>query len=288
MSEKGNEIVNNKTEAVNKLNCDIVRDLVPSYLENICSKSSEEAVEAHLAECADCCRHVQNLRQTAIEGTQANLKEIDHMKKIHRYYDKKVLVHLIGISLAVFTVFWCVNGSRWDMKSSVYEIAFPVITILLLVLLKDGNEYREKRVLRRILAGLALFGCVAIAGLTGILFGILKTQKAPFGLEMVKIGPVLSHQIAAVVILEAVVLVWSLWDSMQKDCRLGFTSVAALAVMAYGMVFNDFLYRMDDFVSMTALIWQTIVVFGVEAVVLCGVTAVLSRSVQDGFSQAQQ
>ena len=33
---------------MNQLNCDIIKDLMPSYLDNLCSDSSRKAVEDHL------------------------------------------------------------------------------------------------------------------------------------------------------------------------------------------------------------------------------------------------
>ena len=37
-----------------KLNCEIVQDLLPLYLDAVCSPASRDAVEAHLKECANC------------------------------------------------------------------------------------------------------------------------------------------------------------------------------------------------------------------------------------------
>lgn len=46
------------------LSCAIVKDLIPSYLEDICSQETKMAVDAHLAECQECRRHVEILRQS--------------------------------------------------------------------------------------------------------------------------------------------------------------------------------------------------------------------------------
>lgn len=296
MSKEERKNINGKTEesagirtmeAEVKLNCDIVKDLVPSYLENICSKSSEEAVEAHLAECADCCKYVENLRQTVIEGSRTNLKEMDYMKKFRRYYDKKLLVYLIGILMTAHTVLWCVKGT-WNVESVVFEIAFPVITILFLFLLKDGKEYRETRMLRRILAALGLLGGAYILGIFGIFLNVIYTQKAPFGMEMFQVGSFLHRQIVIAAIGETAVFIVSLWDSMQKDFRMGITSVMALAVMTCAMAFHELLYHMDTFESAQALCWKILIIFGVEAIVLCGLTAVFSRPMESGVSRMKQ
>ena len=37
------------------MKCEVIRDLMPLYLDECCSESSRELVEEHLKEC-DCCR----------------------------------------------------------------------------------------------------------------------------------------------------------------------------------------------------------------------------------------
>ena len=37
-----------------KLNCEIVKDLLPSYIDHLTSEASNETVQAHLAEFEEC------------------------------------------------------------------------------------------------------------------------------------------------------------------------------------------------------------------------------------------
>lgn len=49
--------------------CDMIRDLLPLYQDGICSESSRQAVETHLAECAECRSILEAERSsTALEG----------------------------------------------------------------------------------------------------------------------------------------------------------------------------------------------------------------------------
>ena len=43
-----------------KLNCNVIRDLLPLYADQICSDESRELVKEHLAECGDCSHKHQN------------------------------------------------------------------------------------------------------------------------------------------------------------------------------------------------------------------------------------
>ena len=62
------------------MKCEVIRDLMPLYLDECCSESSRELVEEHLKEC-DCCRKMaEQMRKELIVGTeekQENLREAE-------------------------------------------------------------------------------------------------------------------------------------------------------------------------------------------------------------------
>lgn len=47
---------------MSKINCETTNDLLPLYVENLTSESSNELVSEHLAECADCRQREQDMR----------------------------------------------------------------------------------------------------------------------------------------------------------------------------------------------------------------------------------
>ena len=52
-----------------KVDCDVIRDLLPLYADKACSERSCEIVEEHLQECVDCRNLVNMLLTTEIEDT---------------------------------------------------------------------------------------------------------------------------------------------------------------------------------------------------------------------------
>lgn len=42
-----------------KISCDIIRDLLPLYAENMTSQASSEMVETHLGECEGCTNYLK-------------------------------------------------------------------------------------------------------------------------------------------------------------------------------------------------------------------------------------
>ena len=50
-----------------KINCNVIRDLLPLYADQICSNESKELVDEHLAECGNCSALLRQMRNTEIE-----------------------------------------------------------------------------------------------------------------------------------------------------------------------------------------------------------------------------
>lgn len=50
-----------------KIDCDVIRDLLPLYADEACSEKSRELVSAHLQDCPSCREMLQKLKETEIE-----------------------------------------------------------------------------------------------------------------------------------------------------------------------------------------------------------------------------
>ena len=56
-----------------KKNCEIIKDLLPLYLDKVCSKESSALVEEHLRTCKEC--------QNYLEGLKYNVKTSSKKEK---------------------------------------------------------------------------------------------------------------------------------------------------------------------------------------------------------------
>lgn len=79
----------------NDLSCEIVRDLLPSYLDGIASGETRAAVERHMAECSDCRETLRRMREPE-KTPPPEEKEIDYLKTVRRRSFRKVAV-ILGI-----------------------------------------------------------------------------------------------------------------------------------------------------------------------------------------------
>ena len=77
-------------------NCNVVNDLLPLYLEDICSQDSKAAMEAHLQGCAVCREKLVRMKN---DGVIPRVKKQESTFAIAAY-TKKVKRHRIRVGLA--------------------------------------------------------------------------------------------------------------------------------------------------------------------------------------------
>jgi len=100
---------------INKQNCNIIRDLLPSYLDDICTSDTRKAVEEHLSECKSCRELAALMRETAFTSERMETAEIDYMKKTKRHFLRKgsfgSILPAVFVLLVFFTSIRSYNGS---------------------------------------------------------------------------------------------------------------------------------------------------------------------------------
>lgn len=78
----------------NDLSCGVVRDLLPSYVENLLGEDSREAVERHLETCPACTAQMEAMAspseaEKAAEAAES-AKEVDYLKRVKKRTLKKI------------------------------------------------------------------------------------------------------------------------------------------------------------------------------------------------------
>ena len=69
------------------MNCDIIRDLLPLYIDECCTEESAKLVAEHMENCADCRRAYEQMRDSCVSHT-----EVPPKMKLHRISDWKASV----------------------------------------------------------------------------------------------------------------------------------------------------------------------------------------------------
>ena len=83
-----------------KIRCEVIRDLLPLYVDDIVSDESRRLIEEHIAECEDCRAYLKELFDSEDESLRQDF--VDEMKPLKRIRRKEMInrVALIVILLA--------------------------------------------------------------------------------------------------------------------------------------------------------------------------------------------
>ena len=101
----------------NKISCAVIKDLLPTYLDELTSEESNQMIQAHINECNECRATLENMRAPEIDENQIEIekKEIDFLKK-NKEYLEAVLGITIGIAIFIVIVVLIFAFGRYSIK----------------------------------------------------------------------------------------------------------------------------------------------------------------------------
>lgn len=76
-------------------NCDMIKDLLPLYADDVCSDESRKAVEEHIKECPDCKAELEKLRQNVTISPKNDGEVLKRIKR--RLRIEKLAVGVISV-----------------------------------------------------------------------------------------------------------------------------------------------------------------------------------------------
>ena len=109
-----------------KFNCNISDDILPLYLENICSEDSRAALEEHLQECASCREKLARMKNNSIipdiKKKESQIQITNYTEKIKRHRFK---VGILAVLISVFSA--CILSLCFLTVKDMYAQANPII-----------------------------------------------------------------------------------------------------------------------------------------------------------------
>lgn len=180
-----------------KMRCDIIQDLIPSYVDEVCSDATRECVETHLESCEECRRMATLCREKQISGEQMDQKELDGLKKIKQFikYKGYVCCGLVIFNLGYMGLGILGSGRWYNLSFSAHLVIS--ITCICLVLL-SGMGFRGKKApgWPEVAAGVGSAAIALYVIMLEIYFieEILSGADHVFGMEIYRTGPFLSWQ----------------------------------------------------------------------------------------------
>lgn len=89
-----------------KISCEIIKDMLPLYLDGVCSKETKEMVEEHIVYCDECKTELQSMKQVLPINTQEqNLTEAEAIKKLSKKWRKGMLKSVLkGVLFGILAI----------------------------------------------------------------------------------------------------------------------------------------------------------------------------------------
>ena len=86
------------------ISCEIIKDLLPLYHDDVCSDDSKAMIEEHLSHCEKCCNELAAMDNLPIiSRKEQNIAEAQEIKQLSKRWKKGMIKS--ALKGAVFTLF---------------------------------------------------------------------------------------------------------------------------------------------------------------------------------------
>lgn len=117
------------------MKCEIIQDLLPSYVDGLTCEVSNQEIEKHMVECAE-CRNCYEAMKSSVDTSKVVLEENEFMKVLKRIrkinIEKTVLISAGIVCLLVMLAYW---GYRY-----MYGLTSVLPEEVNIVCQSDGNK----------------------------------------------------------------------------------------------------------------------------------------------------
>lgn len=255
---------------MNRISCDVTRDLLASYLDGICSEESKGLVEEHLQECDSCKRFVEQVREQDLEKDAV---KVDYLKRVRRFVKIRAW---LGVALALMMAFAGHPHILYQpLDQLLYYIVMPILMLISAVMFMDSSKESvpSKREWILPLLGFALI-CAALI-LKVMELGFLSEKIAP-PRPMTDMGPWLELRYTCIAVLSAVLLIISFLESKGRKSVFIISQNIAWLGMNLALSCDVLLYHMEDFPTIKSHFWDNIIILVLEFVVMTALMLVMT------------
>lgn len=90
----------------NDLTCEVVKDLLPSYLDGLTSETANHAVDVHLEKCQGCQDTLNRMRESYDYSASNQSQDIDFLKKAREKARMRIFIGVIAAIVTVIGFVW--------------------------------------------------------------------------------------------------------------------------------------------------------------------------------------
>lgn len=254
-----------------KMNCDIIQDLIPSYVDEICSEASRMCVVEHLAECEKCQKIVKRYQENEIIGSSLEKKELDGFKKIKQKMQRQTILSYCLLLFVAGFGFYSFQSNQADFSYMTYYILFVVCMVATYFVSKRVTEYEKAKKKQWVLMGISVFTTIATIGM--FYYCILQVIEGviPFGLEAQNLGPFIHAVWGFLCLIQVIVFEELLRSVFEKKIRCQWMLTVNLTGIFILLVYVFILGRMTEpttIIEVVSKVTGTVVGLGLVGTVI--------------------
>lgn len=265
-----------------KINCDIIRDLIPSYVDGLCSEATKRCVEEHASACDGCRQMLTAYKSQMLSGEKLERRGLDGLKKIR----KKMKLQAVVCYLVLIFLVYC--GIEVFFANHKNYVIFSNTTMLLIVCilanLLASLGYKAKNS-----PGKTLYLLGAASFLLDLYFlflffyfahSIALGTQTLFGMDLMRMGPFLEMQLIMVFGAQLVFFGCNLWAILRQDKNCGWLLNLNMTGIFLMLNYDMWLKSMENFETWKAAVLR--ITFEPLAVGILGIAAsfILTRTLQ--------
>lgn len=192
---------------MNKISCDVAKDLMLPYLDGICSEESKELVDEHLKGCTSCRRFWEEM--TAPEKkSEREENQIDFLKKMNLYLKGERSIAVFLVVLLLFTIIFFTQGTEpGGYREYIYYVMLAPLAITYSYIFRTNQQAQRARGKERLIIAGSFVNTAYIIGLQAAALFWALTGKYPGNIPLLKLGPFVVRQAQISLLVGAVMLV---------------------------------------------------------------------------------
>lgn len=98
-----------------KISCEVVKDLLPLYCDNVCSRDSSRLVEAHLKECQECCALLKKMETECSVSNDEERGNEEIVRGMAAVWKKSVTKSFLKGIFVAFCICFALAGTYWGL-----------------------------------------------------------------------------------------------------------------------------------------------------------------------------
>lgn len=117
-------------------NCEIIKDLLPLYVDDLTSQETNKFIETHIDSCESCKEEFDRMQKFQ-PTDNSDLKAIDYMKKVNKRNRRILIFAILGLLLGIFIVPNLIPRQVKNLEEVNYSMYFDIEKGQLLVNARD-------------------------------------------------------------------------------------------------------------------------------------------------------